>query len=103
MYIISLYSGPDSFVFVNLVDHGAPGLFAFPEEYVSATAYHLCCHDNIITLQLHAKRLNEVIQEMHNNKKYKQMVIYMESCESGSIFDGLLSHNINGILCSVTL
>ena len=30
-----LYSGPDSYVFVNFVDHGAPGIFGFPEEFVS--------------------------------------------------------------------
>ena len=47
-------------------------------------------------LQLYARRLNEVIQELHDNKKYKEMVVYVESCESGSIFDGLLPSNING-------
>ena len=29
----------------------------------------------------------KVLEEMHNNKRYKQMVIYMEACESGSMFD----------------
>ena len=36
-------SGPDSFVFVNLVDHGAPGIFAFPEEYVRGTNAAVFC------------------------------------------------------------
>ena len=57
----------------------------------------------ILSLQLYAEKLNEVIRAMHDNKKYKQMVIYMEACESGSIFDGLLPHNINGMLCTITL
>lgn len=34
------HSGPNSYLFVNLVDHGAPGIFAFPEEYVSEMLYH---------------------------------------------------------------
>jgi len=50
-----------------------------------------------ILLQLHAKKLNKVIQAMYRNKKYGKMVFYIEACESGSIFDGLLPHNINGI------
>ena len=48
-------------------------------------------------LQFHAQQLNEVIQALHDNKKYKEMVIYVESCESGSLFHGLLPSNINGI------
>ncbi|XP_065882306.1 legumain-like [Dysidea avara] len=70
-------SGPDSFVFVNLVDHGAPGIFAFPEEF------------------MHAKQLIEAIEAMHSKQRYHQMVFYVEACESGSLFDGLLSPNIN--------
>lgn len=34
-----LQSGPNDRVFINLVDHGAPGIFAFPEEYLNATDF----------------------------------------------------------------
>jgi hypothetical protein len=31
-----LYSGPNDHVFVNFVDHGAPGLLAFPSDELYA-------------------------------------------------------------------
>jgi hypothetical protein len=61
--------------------------------------------------------LNKAIKNMHAQNKYKnviliyillfvrqnnsfsflfKMVIYIEACESGSMFDGLLADNING-------
>lgn len=53
-------------------------------------------------LQLSAKKWNEAITEMHQENRYKQMVIYVEACESGSMFDKLLSDNINGKTRSMT-
>ena len=38
---------------------------------------------------------------MHQENKYKQMVVYVEACESGSMFDKLLSDNINGASTTV--
>jgi len=70
-------SGPDDHVFVFFTDHGAPGLIAFPES------------------ELHARPLMDAITSMYNGKKYAQMVLYIEACESGSMFDGLLPDNIN--------
>ncbi|CAG5120650.1 unnamed protein product, partial [Candidula unifasciata] len=70
-------SGPDDRVFVNFADHGAPGILAFPSE------------------MLHADDLNKAIKSMYKNKQYKQMVFYVEACESGSMFDGLLEADIN--------
>ena len=32
---------------------------------------------------------------MHERNKFHQMVIYIEACESGSMFKGLLPNNIN--------
>ncbi|CAM4771692.1 unnamed protein product [Rotaria magnacalcarata] len=72
-----LQSGPDDNVFIYFTDHGAVGLVAFPHGV------------------LHAKQLNETITKMYNEKKYKQMVIYIEACESGSMLEGLLPDNIN--------
>nr|BAF95090.1 2nd tick legumain [Haemaphysalis longicornis] len=70
-------SGPNDHVFVNFADHGAPGLIAFP-------------HD-----ELHARPFVNVIKKMHEEKKFAKMVIYIEACESGSMFDGLLPNNVN--------
>ncbi|UJR14720.1 hypothetical protein I4U23_001713 [Adineta vaga] len=72
-----LESGPDDNVFIYFTDHGAVGLVAFPHGV------------------LHAKQLNETITKMYTQKKYKQMVVYIEACESGSMLEDLLPDNIN--------
>merc|ERR1712168_825304 len=70
-------SGPDDHVFVNFADHGGPGLIAFPEDV------------------LHIAQLNKTIWEMYNQKRYHKMVMYIEACESGSMFDETLPSDIN--------
>ncbi|XP_005101870.1 legumain [Aplysia californica] len=70
-------SGPNDRVFVNFADHGAPGFLAFPTD------------------MLKAQDLHKAIKSMHKNKQYKQMVFYVEACESGSMFDNLLESDIN--------
>ncbi|XP_057715926.1 legumain [Corythoichthys intestinalis] len=64
-------SGPNDHIFVYFTDHGAPGILAFPAG------------------ELHVKDLQETIRYMHENKKYKKMVIYIEACESGSMMKDL--------------
>ncbi|XP_049596802.1 legumain [Syngnathus scovelli] len=66
-----LKSGPNDHVFVYFTDHGAPGIIAFPDG------------------ELHVKDLQDTIQYMHDNKKYKKMVFYIEACESGSMMKDL--------------
>jgi legumain len=72
-----LNSTADSKVFIYFADHGAPGLIAFPSEY------------------LYANDLNTAFNYMHDNKMYSELVFYLEACESGSMFDGILKDNIN--------
>lgn len=72
-----LKSNASSKVFVNFVDHGAPGLIAFPNSY------------------LYANDFNKTITTMYETKMYEQLVLYIEACESGSMFDGILSPSIN--------
>jgi len=72
-----LRSNENSRVFINFADHGAPGLIAFPSEY------------------LYANDLNSTITYMNENKMYREMVLYIEACESGSMFEGILADNIN--------
>lgn len=64
-------------VFVNFVDHGAPGLIAFPTEF------------------LHAVDLNIALDHMHDNNQYHQLLFYLETCESGSMFSSLLRKDYN--------
>ncbi|CAF1648978.1 unnamed protein product [Adineta ricciae] len=71
-----LESGPDDNVFIYYTDHGAVGLVAFP------------------TGVLYATDLNTTITKMHAQKKYKEMVIYIEACESGSMLENILADNI---------
>lgn len=70
-------SGPNDHIFVNFVDHGAPGILGFP------------------TKMLKARDFMNTITEMHSDNKYGQMVFYIEACESGSMFEGLLPKDIN--------
>ncbi|KAG7176017.1 Legumain-like [Homarus americanus] len=71
-----LKSGPNDRVFINLVDHGAPGLFALIGDILTTT------------------NLTDAILSMHHNKQYKELTLYVESCESGSLFQKL-PHDIN--------
>ncbi|XP_056152453.1 legumain [Lampris incognitus] len=66
-----LKSGPNDHVFVYFTDHGAPGILAFPDD------------------ELHVTDFQNTIKYMHENKKYKKMVFYIEACESGSMMDHL--------------
>jgi len=66
-----LKSGADDRVFVNFVDHGAVGLIGFP------------------TSQMHATELLAALQKMHDASMYKELVFYLEACESGSMFANL--------------
>ena len=66
-----LKSTSTSKVFVYFTDHGAPGLIAFPTQY------------------LYADQLNEAVQTMHHKGMYEQLVFYIEACESASMFRDL--------------
>jgi legumain len=79
----TIKSGPNDRIFVYFADHGAPGLIAFPTTWL------------IIEHVLHAKDLISTLQTMYNNKQYKEMVFYIEACESGSMFNGLLKDEWN--------
>ncbi|RUS88834.1 hypothetical protein EGW08_003379, partial [Elysia chlorotica] len=72
-------SGPDDYVFVNFADHGGPGILGMPSPPY-----------------LKARALNQALEKMSAAKKFaKLLVFYVEACESGSIFEGLLPRDIN--------
>merc|ERR1712147_566470 len=67
-----LKSNENSKVFFYFADHGAPGLVAMASGPTMS-----------------AKELNTAFESMHAKKMYKEMVVYMEACESGSMFESL--------------
>jgi len=60
-------------VFIFFSDHGAPGLIAFPG---SAGV-------------LHKADLQSTLQTMSDNKMFNKLTFYLESCESGSMFEDM--------------
>lgn len=71
-------SGPNDSIFIYYADHGSPGVLTMP------TGEDLYANDLIKTLQ-----------KKHESGTYKSMVIYVEACEAGSMFDGLLPKDWN--------
>ena len=62
-------------VFVFFVDHGAPGILAFPgpsKKHPFAFFY--------------ADQLMETLEYMYTHRMYKELVFYVEACEGGSMF-----------------
>jgi len=72
-----IQSGPNDHIFVNFVDHGAPGLLAFPSG------------------ELHARELQDTILDMYQKNRFGKLVMYIEACESGSMFENLLPDDMN--------
>lgn len=68
----------NSKVFFYFADHGAPGLVAMP-----------------VGGYLYADKFHETLKFMNENKMYKEMVVYIEACESGSMFENILEDNLN--------
>ncbi|KAL8503991.1 hypothetical protein ACS0TY_022645 [Phlomoides rotata] len=71
-------SGPDDHIFIYYSDHGGPGVLGMP------TSPHLYADDLI-----------KVLKKKHASGTYKSLVFYLEACESGSIFEGLLPEGLN--------
>ncbi|CAK0856918.1 unnamed protein product [Prorocentrum cordatum] len=66
-----LKSGPNDHVFINFIDHGGPGSIAFPNGPL-----------------LHKTQLAAALNTMKEGNMFKELVFYMEACESGSMFIG---------------
>jgi legumain len=65
-------------VFIYYTDHGATGLVGMP-----------------VGDPLYANELMDALNYMHDSKMYRQLVFYLEACESGSMFDGILPKNMS--------
>ncbi|EXB66895.1 Vacuolar-processing enzyme [Morus notabilis] len=64
-------SGPNDHIFIFYSDHGGPGVLGIADD------------------------LLEVLKKKHAAGTYKSLVFYLEACESGSIFEGLLPEGLN--------
>ncbi|KAF5741619.1 vacuolar-processing enzyme-like [Tripterygium wilfordii] len=71
-------SGPHDHIFIYYADHGGPGIVEMPYGDL-----------------LYAKDLIDVLIRKYAAGTYKTMVFYLEACESGSMFEGLLPENMN--------
>jgi len=71
-----LGSDSESYVHIAFFDHGAAGLIAFPKG------------------EMHKKELQSTLQEMSDSNKFKKLVFYLETCESGSMFVGMNISNL---------
>jgi legumain len=67
----------NSKLFLYFSDHGAPGHLMFPDTVI------------------YADQLNDTIRFMYDNKMYDEFVIFLEACESGSIFENIDLESMN--------
>ncbi|CAI0413740.1 unnamed protein product [Linum tenue] len=71
-------SKPNDRIFLYYSDHGGPGVLGMPNMPF-----------------LYAMDFIEVLKKKHATGTYKEMVIYVEACESGSIFEGIMPKDLN--------
>ncbi|PSS11505.1 Vacuolar-processing enzyme like [Actinidia chinensis var. chinensis] len=71
-------SKPNDRIFIYYSDHGGPGVLGMPNMPF-----------------LYANELMEVLKKKHASGSYKEMVIYVEACESGSVFEGMMPEDLN--------
>lgn len=64
-------------VFINFVDHGGTGIIEMPDGLMTSA------------------QLNGALKTMQTNNMYSKLVFYMEACESGSMFEGLVDPSQN--------
>merc|ERR1712046_487025 len=79
-----LESTSEDNVFVFFSDHGAAGLIAFPTG----------------AGELHTKDLQNTFDTMHANNMYKKLTFYLETCESGSMFQGMTTPGVYALSAS---
>ncbi|CAE5962391.1 unnamed protein product [Arabidopsis arenosa] len=70
-------SKPNDHIFVYYADHGGPGVLGMPN-----------------TPHIYATDFIKTLKKKHASGTYKEMVIYVEACESGSIFEGIMPKDL---------
>ncbi|CAG2107451.1 unnamed protein product, partial [Medioppia subpectinata] len=69
-------SGPNDHVFIYFGDHGSTEMLMFPSTYLKASD------------------LNKALVSMHEKHRFAELAIYIDACESGSMFRNILADNI---------
>lgn len=79
-------SGPEDHIFVYFADHGNRNLLGFPHGV------------------LYQRDLTTTLKSMFSKNQYKKMVVYIEACYSGTMFDKVLpkDHNIFAVTAANT-
>ncbi|KAK7310730.1 hypothetical protein RJT34_08425 [Clitoria ternatea] len=111
-----LNSGPDDHIFIFYADHGGPGVLGVHFPYytleLNESSNNFSVGYDFLKVEfmvlgtfgtigmpthpyLYANDLNEVLKKKHASGTYKRLVFYIEACESGSIFEGLLPEDID--------
>jgi legumain len=72
-----IHAGPNDRIFVFYSDHGAPGIIGMPSGDF-----------------LYADQLHKAIKHRKKHHGFAEMVLYIEACESGSMFKGLLEDDL---------
>ncbi|KAB1217056.1 Vacuolar-processing enzyme [Morella rubra] len=73
-----LDSKPNDRIFLYYSDHGGPGVLGMPNMPF-----------------LYAMDFINVLKKKHAAGTYKEMVMYIEACESGSVFEGVMPTDLN--------
>ncbi|OIT38029.1 PREDICTED: vacuolar-processing enzyme-like [Nicotiana attenuata] len=71
-------SGPNDHIFIYYADHGGPGIVSMPSGE-----------------DVYANDLINVLKKKHASGTFDRLVFYLEACESGSMFDGLLPEGLD--------
>uniref|UniRef100_UPI00174F7D81 Asparaginyl endopeptidase n=1 Tax=Clitoria ternatea TaxID=43366 RepID=UPI00174F7D81 len=71
-------SKPEDRIFIFYSNHGGPGVLGMPNEQI-----------------LYAMDFIDVLKKKHASGGYREMVIYVEACESGSLFEGIMPKDLN--------
>ncbi|KAK3434556.1 hypothetical protein EUGRSUZ_D02025 [Eucalyptus grandis] len=71
-------SKPNDRIFLYYSDHGGPGVLGMPNMPF-----------------LYAMDFINVLKKKHAAKGYKEMIIYVEACESGSVFEGIMPKDLD--------
>ncbi|KAE8671754.1 Vacuolar-processing enzyme [Hibiscus syriacus] len=69
---------PNDRIFIYYYDHGGPGVLGMP--YMPL---------------MYAMNFLDILKKKHAPGSYREMVIYVEACESGSIFEGIMPNDLN--------
>ncbi|KAK9699779.1 hypothetical protein RND81_08G195800 [Saponaria officinalis] len=71
-------SGPNDHIFIFYADHGGAGVVGMPNNPF-----------------LYADELMDTLKKKHASRGYKSLVFYLEACESGSMFEGILPEGLD--------